>query len=92
MDNDSKVGDIIYYARVIPFCDIYEICELTIRTWKDSWFVGVDKRTKQAFLLGNDCIGETVFYNRVDALEKVKKEQKLISQKVKQRVEEDFYE
>ena len=64
--------DKLYYARIIPNTSIYEVCELIVRTVKDDWFVGVDKRDKHAYLFYLKDIGTTVFKNRDDALEKVK--------------------
>lgn len=63
--------DIVYYARIIPTSSIYDVCELIIRTVEDSWFVGIDKRDKHAYLLHNDDIGKIVFNKRKDALNKV---------------------
>lgn len=67
-----KKKDIVYYARIIPSSHIYEICELIVRTVGDTWFVGIDKRDKRAYLLNNDKIDKEVFINRKDALEKVR--------------------
>lgn len=66
-----KKKDIVYFARIIPKLGIYDVCELIVRTVADTWFVGLDKHDKHAFLLNNSCIGKTVFLNRGDALEKV---------------------
>lgn len=71
-----KKGDMVYYARIIPSCDIYEVCDLKIRTVMEDWFCGSDVHTKQARLFENKCLNETVFYNRNDALEYVKKAEK----------------
>lgn len=38
----------------------------------DEWFVGIDKHDKHAYLFSNNEIGERVFYNRDEALNKVK--------------------
>lgn len=67
-----KKKDKVYYARAIPSSDIYDICELIIRTVEDTYFVGVDKDSKQAYLLSNSEIGKTVFKERKDALEKIR--------------------
>lgn len=66
-----KKKDIVYFARIIPNLGVYDVCELIVRTVADTWFVGLDKHDKHAFLLDNSCIGKTVFLNRGDALEKV---------------------
>lgn len=67
-----KKKDIVYYARIIPTTGIYDVCELKIRTVKDDWFVGVDKRDKRAYLFYQKDIYNVIFFNRNDALNKVR--------------------
>ena len=38
-----KRNDVLYYARIIPSTRIYEVCEVIVRTVRDTWFVTVDK-------------------------------------------------
>lgn len=45
-----KRGSKLYYARIIPRVGIYDVCELTLRTVRDDWFVGIEKRDKHAHL------------------------------------------
>lgn len=66
-------GSVVYYARLIPKNHVYEVCELKIRTVEETWFVGVDKRDKHAYLLNTADINQTVFEKRQDALSLVKK-------------------
>ena len=66
-----KKKDIVYYARVLPESRIFDVLDLTIRTVEENWFVGIDKRDKQAFLFTYDDMDKIVFLNRKDALEKV---------------------
>lgn len=61
----------MYYARIIPNQHIYDVCDVLIRTITDTYFVGMDKRTKQAFVFTYDCIDKTIFHKRGDALQKV---------------------
>ena len=68
-------GSVVYYARLIPKNHVYEVCELKIRTVEETWFVGVDKRDKHAYLLNTADINQTVFEKRQDALSLVKKMQ-----------------
>ena len=63
-------GDIIYYARIMPNLGIFDVYELKIRTVADTYFVGTDKRDKKAFLLPYSAIGEYVFVDRKDAVDK----------------------
>lgn len=66
-----KKKDTLYYARIIPETRIYEVCEIVVRTIRDTWFVAVDKRDKRAYLFNNNDIDEIVFRNRSIALSKV---------------------
>lgn len=68
-------GSVVYYARLIPKNHVYEVCELKIRTVEETWFVGVDKRDKHAYLLNTADINQTVFEKRQDALSLVKEMQ-----------------
>lgn len=67
-----KKKDILYYARIIPQTGIYEVCELSVRTVEDAYFVGTDKHDKHAYLFSYSAIGKTVFVNRKEALDLVK--------------------
>ena len=68
------VGNIVYYARVIPQCDIYEVLGLTVRTVDDDgWCVGIDNDgTKQAFPFDKEDVGTLVFFSEKEAEETVK--------------------
>ena len=68
-------GSVVYYAILIPKNHVYEVCELKIRTVEETWFVGVDKRDKHAYLLNTTDINQTVFEKRQDALSLVKEMQ-----------------
>lgn len=70
-----KKGDIVYYARVIPNI-LYEVCELKIRTVEDTYFVGLENRTKHAFVFNNNALDQKVFYDRKIALKIVKDAEK----------------
>jgi hypothetical protein len=70
--HNLKKKDILYYARIIPQTSIYEVCEVSIRTIEDTYFVGTDKRDKHAYLFSYNAIDKTVFHNRKDALKIVK--------------------
>ena len=72
---DLHKGSVVYYARLIPKNHVYEVCELKIRTIEETWFVGVDKRDKHAYLLNTADINQTVFEKRQDALSLVKEMQ-----------------
>lgn len=69
-------GDILYFSRIIPKTGIYDVCELYIRTVEKTYFVGIDKKDKQAHIFGYDRINEDIFDNRKDALNKVQRAEK----------------
>ena len=69
-------GDILYFSRIIHKTGIYDVCELYIRTVEETYFVGIDKKDKQAHIFGYDRINEDIFDNRKDALNKVQRAEK----------------
>ena len=70
MNEIHKIGDIVYYARIMPTLGVYDVCELKIRTVADTYFVGTDKRDKRAYLFSYNAVGKCIFSNRKDAVEK----------------------
>lgn len=83
-----KKGNMIYFARILPRVGIYEVYDLKIRMVAETWFSATDKRTKQTFLFSNKDVGNKVFQNREEALEKVK----IAEKNKKEIVEETYYE
>ena len=73
---DLQKHKTVYYARIVPQTYIYEVCELLIRTVEETYFVGIDKRDKHAYLFLYSDINNTVFENRKEALKKVKDAEK----------------
>ena len=72
------VGTKVYFARVVPQCDIYETLELTVRTASDAgYFIGVDSiGTKQAYPFIRDNVGSLIFSTEKEAKEVVKEAKK----------------
>ena len=68
---ELKKKDIVYYARILPSSSIYDVLELSIRTVEKDWFVGIEKRDKQAFLFQTNELNKTVFTDRNIALKMV---------------------
>lgn len=62
-------NEIVYYVRIYPTVNTYDLCELRVRTLYEDSFVGVDQEEKRAYLISYDQIGETVFTSRAKALE-----------------------
>ena len=86
---DLKKKDIVYYTKIMPSVGIYDLCELKVRTVEDTYFVGIDKHDKHAYLLGYDCFNKTVFTDRKVALKVVQKAEK---KKTKVVSNESYYE
>ena len=80
--------DIVYYARIVPNSGIYDLYELSIRTVEDTYFVGVDKKDKRAYLFGYNAIDDYIFTGRKDALNRLKDAEK----NKKQISNETYYE
>lgn len=70
-DENVKLKDKLYYARIIPRVGIYDVLELTVRNIRETYFSCVEKRDKHAYLFHYRDIGIIVFKNREDALNKV---------------------
>ena len=82
-------GQKMYYARIGEAVGMFEVIDLKIRTVEDTWFVGTEQRTKQAFLLGMNSINKTVFFDRQQALDLVLAAQ---SKSKKKEDSEKYYE
>ena len=55
----------------MPTLGIYDVCELKIRTITDTYFVGMDKRDKRAYLFSYNAVGKCRFSNRKKDKKKV---------------------
>lgn len=84
-----KKGDIVYYAQCLEPVGVFEVLELTVRTVEDTWFVGLEKKEKQALLFSYKDIDKCIFFERHDALMTVKEAQSSCKKKVSDEVEEE---
>ena len=66
----------MYYSRIHHQTGIYELCELHVRTVYQDSFVGVDKDSRQAFIISYDECDVTVFEDRATALSVLKQAEK----------------
>ena len=73
---EIKKKDKMYYARILPSVYVYDVCDLTIRTVCDDWFVGIDKHDKHAYMFSKNDIDKNIFFNRDEALKKVREAEK----------------
>ena len=60
-------GDIVYLARAIPVCGIYEVLELKVTTITDNYIIGTDVETKTSFPFSKDDINKRVFTSYEEA-------------------------
>ena len=88
MDKEIKKSNIVYYARMMPNVGLYEVIDLKIRTVADDFFVGIENRTKHAYMFKISDIGKIIFFDRKEALNVVKAAEKS-GKKVS---DEKFYE
>lgn len=86
---ELKKGQVLYYAQCLDSCSVFEVLELKIRTIEDTWFSGVEKRTRHAYLFSNNDINKKVFFDREEALDVVKTAEKSCKRKVSS---EKYYE
>lgn len=86
MDKVITKGDVVFYARIQPKNATYDVCELKVRTVADTYFVGIDKRDKHAYLFGYNVLNDYVFLDRKQALKVVKE-----AEKNKVTVDEEVY-
>ena len=80
-DNESEqltinIGDTLYYARIMPKLDVYDVYDLKVRTVEDTYFSTIDKKDKKSYLFSYNDIGKTVFINREEAVQKTKEAEK----------------
>lgn len=73
---ELKKGQVLYYAQCLENCGVFEVLEIKLRTIEDTWFSGVEKRTRHAYLFSNKDIDKTVFVDREEALTVVKAAEK----------------
>lgn len=84
-----RIGSEVYYARIMPNVGMYEIYELKIRTLMPTYFVGIEKMSKQAFLFSYKSLDKRVFTDRHDALMTVREAEE---SKTKNVSTETYYE
>jgi len=82
-------GQKLYYARALDTVGIFEVVDLKVRTVEEDWFVGVDNKTKQAYLFSNNALNKDVFFTRSEAVCKAEDAEKNCKKKVS---DEKYYE
>lgn len=73
---DLKKKDVVYFARISHPTSSYDLCELIIRTIADDYFVGTDKKDKQAYLFSYNDYNKIIFKDRKKALKVLKEAEK----------------
>lgn len=70
--NKLNKNDTVYFVKIPPNPELTDIYDLHIRTVVDDYYVGLDSTTaKHAYIFSDRDIGETIFLNKADALEKL---------------------
>lgn len=89
--NEIKLnkGDMIYWSRCMPNVGIYDVVDLKVRTVTDTYFVGIEIKTKHAYLFYYSDIDKIVFMNRKDAVMNCTEKENSSKRKVS---DEKYYE
>lgn len=69
--SELQKGDNVYYVRVMPSANYYEIHELVMVSVSDNYCSGTEKKTKQSFLFQKSNVENLLFHNRYEALQKL---------------------
>ena len=70
--NRPSVGETLYYAQILPNVGVYNLCDIKVCTLYDTYFAGIDKRDKRRYIFNYSEINQTIFENRLEALEIIK--------------------
>lgn len=81
-----KKKDKLYYAQILPRVGVYNVLEIIVRSVYDTYFVGIEKRDKHAYLFDFKELNKTIFTNRKEALDIVQ-----IAEDNKRTVSEETY-
>lgn len=73
---ELKIGQKVYYAQRYDSIGVFEVIELKIRTIKDTYFIGVENKTKFSYLFDFTDLDKDVFVNRKEALAIVQEAEK----------------
>ena len=73
---EIEIGDMVYYARFLPSCGVSEILELHVNNYDGKVITGLDKKTKQMFLISKKYFEERLFFHRDETLKALKKLEK----------------
>ena len=76
MNEKIRKNDIVYYARIMPKLDVYDVYELKVRTVEGTYFSTIDQRDKKSYLFSYNDIGKTVFFDWQEAVQKTKETEK----------------
>lgn len=76
MKEKYTIGDVVFYTRIIPTADIYDLLEIKLRTVEDTYIVGCDAKDHTAYLISEIEAETCIFTSRKDALDKIREEKK----------------
>lgn len=70
--NKLNKNDTVYFIKIPSNPELTDVYDLHIRTVADDYCVGLDSTiAKHAYIFSDRDIGETIFLNKADALEKL---------------------
>lgn len=67
-----SVGETLYYAQILPRVGVYNLCDIKVCTLYDTYFAGIDTRDKRRYVFNYTEINQTIFENKLEALEIIK--------------------
>ena len=70
--NKPSLGDVLYYAQILPRVGVYNLCDIKVCTLYDTYFAGIDTGDKRRYVFNYSEINQTIFENRLEALETIK--------------------
>ena len=76
MKEEFKIGQIVFYTRILPKVGIYDLLEIKLRTVEDTYIVGCDEKDHTAYLISEIEAETCIFTSRKDALNKIREEKK----------------
>lgn len=68
---DYKVGDILYWTRVVANCDIFEVIPLKIHAIRDTYFLLNSVTSAYAYVFSFDKIDKILFDDKLEAESRV---------------------
>ena len=49
-EEKPSLGDVLYYAQILPRVGVYNLCDIKVCTLYDTYFAGIDTRDKRRYV------------------------------------------